>query len=117
MSPLESIKWFSHSVQVQIGQEERFQVGQYEVHDGTPNTGRPDDAGNVIPGSEGDVSATDKEVTFFFPGLVLEPGDTVTARSFHLETAEDMVHCDVTDAFSLDELLSLPCGGECTREE
>ncbi len=116
-SPLESIKWFSHSVQLQVGQEGRFQVAQNEIHDGEPNSGRIDDAGNVIPGSEGDVTATDEFVTFFFPGLVLQPGDTVTARSFHLEEEGDTVHCDITDKFPLDEFISIPCGGECTREE
>jgi len=116
-SPQESKEWFSFSVQVQIGQEGRFQVGQDEVHDGEPNSGRLDDAGQVIPDSEGDVTAGVEFVRFFFPGLVLQPGDTVTARSFHLEKEEDPVHCDVTDAFSLSELELIPCGGECTREE
>ncbi|MCH7522355.1 MAG: hypothetical protein IH920_01105, partial [Chloroflexi bacterium] len=116
-SPPEGKEWFSSSVQVQIGQDGRFQVGQREVHAGEPNSGRIAEAGKIIPGSEGDVTATDKEVTFFFPGLVLKEGDTVTARSFHQEKEGDPVHCDVTDAFPLDELISIPCGGECTREE
>jgi hypothetical protein len=102
---------------VQIGQEGRFQVGQREVHDGTPNSGRLDDAGKVIPGSEADVDPEGRFVTFFFPSLDIEEGDTVTARSFHQEKEGDPVHCDVTDAFPLDELILLPCGGECTREE
>ncbi|MCH7576526.1 MAG: hypothetical protein IH822_01845 [Chloroflexi bacterium] len=118
-SPPEGKEWFSSSLQVQIGQEGRFQVGQREDHAGEPNTGRLDDAGQVIPDSEDDVTGTDNEVTFFFPDLVLEEGDTVTARSFHQEKEGDPVHCDVTDAFSLSVsgLELVPCGGECTREE
>ena len=116
-SPPEGKEWFSSSVQVQIGQDGRFQVGQREVHAGEPNSGRIAEAGKIIPGSEGDVTATDKEVTFFFPDLVLKEGDTVTARSFHQEKEGDPVHCDVTDAFPLDELITELCGGECTREE
>ncbi len=116
-SPPEGQEWFSSSVQVKIGQEGRFQVGQSEVHDGTPNSGRIDDAGNVIPGSEADVDPEGKFVTFVVPSLDIEEGDSVDARAFHLEKEGDPVHCDVTDAYLLDELISLPCGGECTREE
>ena len=103
--PLVSAEDESFAVQAQIGQEGRTQVAQFEVHQGVPNSGRLDDAGNVIPGSEGDVTAMGVEVTFTFPGLVLQEGDTVTARSFHQQTAEDKVNCDVTDEFSLDELV------------
>jgi len=116
-SPPEGQEWFSSSVQVKIGQEGRFQVGQSEVHDGTPNSGRLDDAGNVIPGSEADVDHEGRFVTIFFPNLDIEVGDTVEVRTFHLEKEGGMVHCDVTDAYLLDELITLPCGGECTREE
>ena len=102
---------------MKIGQEGRFQVGQSEDHDGTPNSGRIDDAGNVIPGSGADVEHEGRFVTIFFPSLDIEEGDTVEVRTFHQEKVGDPVHCDVTDAFSLDELILLPCGGECTREE
>ena len=116
-SPPEGEEWFSSSVQVKIGQEGRIQVGQSEVHDGTPNSGRIDEAGGVIPGSEADVKHEGKFVTIFFPDLDIEEGDTVEVRTFHLEKEGDPVHCDVTDAFPLDELILVPCGGECTREE
>ena len=116
-SPPEGEEWFSSSVQVKIGQEGRIQVGQSEVHDGTPNSGRIDEAGGVIPGSEADVKHEGKFVTIFFPNLDIEEGDTVEVRTFHLEKEGDPVHCDVTDAFPLDELILVPCGGECTREE
>ena len=103
--PIESAKDASIAVQAQIGQEGRSQVAQYEFSGGQPNNGRLDDAGNVIPGSEGDVTATGVELTFTFPGLVLKKGDTVTVRSSHQRNPEDAVNCDVTDAFLLDELV------------
>ena len=103
--PIESAKDASFAVQAQIGQEGRSQVAQYEFSGGQPNNGRLDDAGNVIPGSEGDVTATGVELTFTFPGLVLKKGDTVTVRSSHQRNPEDAVNCDVTDAFPLDELV------------
>ena len=103
--PIESAKDASFAVQAQIGQEGRSQVAQYEFSGGQPNNGRLDDAGNVIPGSEGDVTTTGGELTFFFPDTVLKKGDTMTVRSSHQRNPEDAVNCDVTDAFPLDELV------------
>ena len=103
--PIYSAKDASFAVQAQIGQEGRSQVAQYEFSGGQPNNGRLDDAGNVIPGSEGDVTTTGGELTFFFPDTVLKKGDTMTVRSSHQRNPEDAVNCDVTDAFPLDELV------------
>jgi hypothetical protein len=98
---------FSLSVQARIGQSSvgdtgGYQVGIYEVHDGVFRKGRLQTVTDVQPGTEDDVSVEGRRYSFLFPGYVIMPGDTVTARSFHMATSDELRTCDLTQAFPLN---------------
>lgn len=105
-SALESSDDFRLSIQARIGQSGGYQVGIYEYNDGSSKIGRLETVSEVEAGTEGDVRASDEWVAFFFPDLVLQEGDTVTGRTFHMLTDGVAETCDVTQAFSLDDLLT-----------
>lgn len=90
---------YSYSVQARIGQSGGYQVGIYEYHDSVPRIGRLETTEDVYPDTERDVHVEGDSVQFFFPDATLAEGDTLTARSFHLPTANDQTRCDVTEAF------------------
>ncbi len=69
--------------------------GLLEIHAGERRQGQTDSSGNVIPGTEGDVTVTDDAVTFAIPnGESIPKGSLLEIKAFHMGEEGDAVNCD-----------------------
>ena len=69
------------------------QTGLAENHGGKTMLGFLDDEGNVMPGTEENVSVGPNGVTFLFPEPIAS-GETLLVETFHQETKGGPVNCD-----------------------
>ena len=114
-SPTKSFKDYSNAIILFLFGWE----GLAEFHAGLMRQGQTDSNGDVIPGTEDAMEVTDDAVTFTVTdGGSIPEGSLLEVRAFHTEAEGGDVNCDTfMDELSLSELQSVPCGGECTREE
>ena len=69
--------------------------GLVEFHAGERRQGQTDSSGNVIPGTEDDVTVTDDAVTFVIRDVDSIPdGSELEVKAFHMGEEGDAVNCD-----------------------
>ena len=75
-----------------------------EFHAGERRQGQTDSSGNVIPGTEDDVTVTDDAVTFVIRDVDSIPdGSELEVKAFHMENQGSSVNCDTfMETLSLD---------------